>query len=262
MSADENTGQTSLEPFQRQPGGVFITAGMQLRIPSLTLSLDGEIQSSMEVHVSFDVCPSWLDIARRHFLDADVSRQQLVSAWQTPDDERVRVALENEFESSMQAIISAAIAMDAFYASVKERIEIPQTVREAWKNKRTARHAQISEVLRLAFKISSESFETVKTGLKQLMKFRDNGVHPPVEHTAPIQHPVLQVGTEWRFIAFRVENAKAAVQLSLSIIAQLLNRPKANFPELVRYCEGVRPRVMPIVAAWEEQFGFLFSHGS
>ena len=30
---------------------------------------------------------------------------QLVSAWQTPDDERVRVALENEFESSMQAIM-------------------------------------------------------------------------------------------------------------------------------------------------------------
>jgi hypothetical protein len=158
----------------------------------------------------------------------------------------------------MQSMTAAAIALDAFYACVKERIEIPRETKDAWRKNRTARHAQVSEVLRLAFEIGPESFGLVRTAVKEIMCFRDLAVHPSGQHDAAIMHPVLKVGVEWRFVAFSSENAQKATSLSLSIIAQLLQRPKKNFSALVGYCKGCKARVDQIVAAWEEEFGLLW----
>jgi hypothetical protein len=130
----------------------------------------------------------------------------------------------------MQAITAAAIAMDAFYGCVKERIEIPQETRDIWRKNRTARHAHVSEVLRLAFRIGPKSFARLRTTVKEIMRFRDLAVHPSGEHDAPVLHPALKVGVEQRFVAFSSENAQQATSLAISIIAQLLQRVAPSEP--------------------------------
>jgi hypothetical protein len=54
--------------------GVLITRGMTVAIPAggFTLSIgdDGKLSSSVTVHVHYDVCPTWLELASRHLSDA------------------------------------------------------------------------------------------------------------------------------------------------------------------------------------------------
>jgi hypothetical protein len=131
-------------------------------------------------------------------------------------------------------------------------------MKDAWRKNRTARHAQISEVLRLAFDIGPESFDQLRTGIKEIIRFRDLAVHPSSKPKTPILHPALNAHVEWRFVAFSSDNAQKATSLSLGIIGQLLQRPKKRFPALVEYCEGCKTWVDPIVAAWESKLGLLW----
>src|SRR5689334_13262802 len=102
MGCEDNCSST---PFKRTPGGIFMTKGMGVRIPAggLVISLNPKIESKIELHVVFDVFPIWLDIAFRRLLEATSGRDKLVATWATADDERVSVALEYEFEASMQS---------------------------------------------------------------------------------------------------------------------------------------------------------------
>jgi hypothetical protein len=65
------------------------------------------------------------------------------------NDEIARV-LEAEFMASMQAVMAAAISMDAFYARVKEYVIIPSPTLDAWRQKGTARYKQVYETIRRA----------------------------------------------------------------------------------------------------------------
>jgi hypothetical protein len=70
--------------------GIFITRGMTIAIPKggLTISVDedGKVSSSMTVHVHYDVCPTWLDLAARHLSDARERKLLRVAAWNANDD--------------------------------------------------------------------------------------------------------------------------------------------------------------------------------
>ena len=53
-----------------------MTRGMGVKIPvgGLRISLNSEIETRLELHVMFDVCPTWLDIAFRRVLEAGTGR--------------------------------------------------------------------------------------------------------------------------------------------------------------------------------------------
>jgi hypothetical protein len=75
------------------------------------------------------------------------------------------------------------------------------------------------------------------------MRFRHLAIHPKGQHDEPVLHPVLKQGVEWRFVVFASENAKDAAGLAISVVAQMINRPKEAFPDLKSYCAGLRDRV-------------------
>jgi hypothetical protein len=52
--------------------------------------------------------------------------------------------------------MAAAIAIDAFYATIKNKTNIPEETFHIWKEKKTARHTQIAEVLRQAFFLAAK----------------------------------------------------------------------------------------------------------
>jgi hypothetical protein len=242
--------------------GVFITQGMQVSIPQFSIRIgpDGKIEAeTVTLHRGIDLCPYWLDIAYEHLLCTEKASKDLLDAKKAEDNERIANALRAEFIAGMQAIMASAIAIDAYYACVKERIEIPEDLTRTWREKRTARYKQIAELLRRAFPMSQKSAKQLREILKQNMGFRDKTIHPVSGTTAPALHPALNKVTDWRYVTFRYYNAKAIAGLTLSIIAQTAGQPhKDKFNAVRTYCETLMSRVEPLLKRWDARYGKLF----
>src|ERR1700754_2432621 len=137
--------------------GVFVSKGVNVRIPAggLRISIDpsGRLQRSFRLHLHFDVVPSWTALALRHLADAHNDKFARERAWSAEVEDDKGSTLECEFQSSMQAIMSSAIALDAFYAVLQDRMKIDQALRDKWRANRTPRYAQMSEVIRMAFQL-------------------------------------------------------------------------------------------------------------
>lgn len=221
---------------------------MTIAIPHLSFGVteQGEPRGEITFHVHFDVCPTWLEIAARHLNDAKLRHAERVTAWQHPDQDARATALEREFESSMQAVMAAAIAIDAFYAVIRKRIAVPDSLIATWREKRTPRYSQVAEVLRLAFGLNARMQQPLRQNIREIYKLRDLAAHPSGNIEAPIFHPELAVGVEWRFVYFRYQNAKLAVQSAVQMLAELVtSAPPAN-PQVQQYTETVRPKLQPL----------------
>src|SRR4051812_38757145 len=91
--------------------------------------------------------------------------------------------LEQEFEASMQAIMAAAIAVDAFYAIIQNHLQLPSSLIAVWKSKRTPRYAQITELLRRAFLLEAKKASVLR---RIFYPLRDLPVHPSGKVDRPI----------------------------------------------------------------------------
>src|SRR3569833_2555430 len=96
--------------------GIYITKGMSVTIHSFSIRIreDGEIESDpITLHVRFDVCHSWIQIAKRH-LDAALSaRANRDIAWQGTDENAKAQALGGGGGAAGRAGGAAAGAGDA-----------------------------------------------------------------------------------------------------------------------------------------------------
>lgn len=242
--------------------GVFVTKGMNISIPhfSIRISDDGKLEADPVIlHTGIDLCPYWLSIAYDHLLATEKANDNLMQAKDIQNDEQIGEALHAEFTSGMQAIMASGISIDAYYANVKECINIPDEIVKAWRKNSTARHEQIAEVLRRAFKLKKESTKNLKEVLKQNFHYRDLTVHPPAGTTLPGHHPELNKVTDWRFVTFRYYNAKSIVGLSISLIAQTVNKKEKNKSDKLKtYCETLAGNLESLVIRWEEHFGKLY----
>ena len=247
-----------------QSRGLYISRGMTLRLSPGGLKIRIGEDGSLEVvegpafEVSLDTHSYWLEIAWLHLVGAQLAHQKLLTVWNASDEKKKGRALEAEFAASLQCMVAVAVALDAFYAAVRSHITIPQAMLTSWREKRTARHAQIAEVLRRGFRIGPKTNALVRNGLKELFAWRDRSVHPGAEAARPIAYPELGVGTEWRLVAYRHENAQRAMAFGLSLIAQLLAAPKPGLLGIARYCEGALPQVLRMVRKWERRYGQLY----
>jgi hypothetical protein len=242
--------------------GVFITKGMRISIPEFSIQMAPEgwfNVGAILIHTGIDLCPYWLEIAYEHLLRTEKADTDLQRAKEAKNDEKIAAALQAEFTAGMQAIMASGIAIDAYYACVKELINIPRELTQAWRTSGTARYRQIAEVLKRAFPMSQESAKQLREILKQNIGFRDKAVHPPSGTEAPLLHPELNRLTDWRYVTFRYYNAKNIVGLTLSVIAQTASRPHKNkFETLSPYCKALMLRVTPLLDRWAEHYGKLF----
>jgi hypothetical protein len=123
---------------------------------------DGEMKSDLTVHVHFDVVPTWLELARRHLADAKLRQVERIAAWAATDEQAKAAALEREFEASMQATMAAVIAMDAFYAAIRKKADVPDELVEIWRKNKTPRDAQIGETLKVASGLKGSGFDALR----------------------------------------------------------------------------------------------------
>ena len=226
---------------------VFVSRAMPVADPEagsvVPLGEHSKSSGNRPLHGSFDVCPTWLEFALRHLSDAQVAQGARVAAWRAADDNSKAGALEWEFEASMQAIMASAIAVDAFCAAVQSRLPLPQSLVEHWRDKRTPRHTQISEVLRIAFSLTATEEGNLQRNLGEIFRFRDLAVDPSDKSDTPILHPGLQVGVAWRFAYFQCENALLIVKVTLRLIWQLVASGKPKMADVQMYIDALRPKL-------------------
>lgn len=224
--------------------GVFITKGMTVGIPpgglKLGIGADGRPTGQLELHVRFDVCPTWVALALRHVDEARRGREARIIAWSGDDESAKGASLETEFESSMQAVMAAAIAIDAFYSMIQPHVRIPEATVETWRTKRTARYSQVAEVIRRGFGLKRIGVQRLRQNLKEIYRLRDLAVHPSGRIEAPVLHPDLDVGVEWRFVYFRADNAELVVNAATWTLWELSHSGRPDNPEIRRYVDGLR----------------------
>ncbi|MGK2963755.1 MAG: hypothetical protein ACSLFK_16665 [Gemmatimonadaceae bacterium] len=245
--------------------GVMINRGTQFSISGIriTVSADGNLDAgSPTFSLSLDLTSYWLEIAVSQFRDAEKHHHALLAASRSDDNDGVSRSMEAECKASMQAFAAAAIALDAFYAAVKDRTPIPADLIAIWHAKGTARYKQITEVFRRAFRMGPRSAVHLRKRIREVFKWRDRAVHPQSARTQAVLYQELSVGTEWRFVAFMAENARHAVGSALSLIAQLLARPRKEHSDLVAFCGPALTNIQPTIDAWEATFGELFDHAA
>lgn len=230
--------------------GVFISRGMTLAVPpgGITVSLgpEGFQASDLKLHVHFDVCPTWCELAVAHCAEAKSRGISRAVAWSGTNENKKGETLEREFEASMQAIMAAAIAVDAFYAVVQPHVTVPENLLRAWRDKRTARYIQITEILRRGFRLKKQGTQVLKQNLKELFRYRDLAVHPSGKIGEPILHPELDVGVEWRFAYYRAANAEALVNVATAMIWDLAHNGKPANDGVGKYMDSLKPRLASI----------------
>jgi len=245
--------------------GIMINRGTQFSISNITLSVaaDGQIDAGEPTFsLSLDLTSYWLEIAASQFHIAAKHHEELLAAAQADDKDTLSKSMEAECKASMQAFAAAAIALDAFYAATRDRCGIPPELLAIWRKKGTARYKQITEVFRRAFRVGPRSAVRLRKDIHEIFRWRDRTVHPQSARTQAVLYQELSVGTEWRFVAFRAVNARLVVGAALSIVAQLLARPRKEYAELVEFCGPALTNVQPTVDAWEAQFGPLWDRNA
>jgi hypothetical protein len=244
------------------PPGLFITKGMNVSINrfSITINHNGEFENNeMIVQTGLDMCPYWLNIAYKQLLITKKINKQLLDKKEILQEESIGRLLEKEFMHGMQAIMAACIAIDAYYASVKNYANIPKEVSKNWKKNGTARYKQIAETLKTTFSIPQATFLKIREVLRQCFELRDRAVHPKTGTDKPVLHPEANIISDWRYSAFRYENAKAVVGHALSIIYQTaIQDKKGRCVELKKTCEKQKKEIEPILTKWVEKYGNLF----
>jgi hypothetical protein len=227
--------------------GVFVTKGMTVGVPpgGLTVSMGpgGELDAQLVLQVRFDVCPTWVELALRHLEDAVKGREERIAAWAKDDPEQKAATLEREFEASMQAVMAAAIAVDAFYAMIQPHVKLPTGTAERWRTKRTARYVQVTEVIRRGFKIRQAAIVELRKSLKEIYRVRDMAVHPSGRIEMAVVHPELDVGVEWRFALFRSQNAEAIVNGATWLLWQLASTVEPRQDGVRTYVSGLRTKL-------------------
>ena len=238
--------------------GMLLTNGSRLTLSNFSISVgaDGSVSSPMTPLVSLDMSPHWLEIAIDRLMDADAARAQLLLLAGT-DDTLLGERLEAEAKAAMQAVAAAGIALDAFYAQVKEFVTIPSKLQQAWRENGTGRYKQMNEVFRHGFVYSPSDATRVRANLKVIVDARGWVVHPAAKARNPARHPVVGVLTEWRLVFFRSENARLLVGEALRIIKTSLEAPRADLPKLAGYCGPALRRIQATVDRWVSIYGAI-----
>lgn len=241
---------------------LFITKGMHLDVSSFSISIDENGQITSEgptIHSGLDMCPYWLEIAYVHLLKSEIIHNKLQSALNDNNASLMGELLQEEFVSGMQVIMASCIAIDSYYASIKDFANIPAELACKWRTKRTARHKQIAETLKRVFVMPQNMFMQIRELLKQSFNLRDKAVHPEYGTDLPVLYPEINKITDWRYSAFRYSNAKAVAGNSLSLIFQTAKQKIGSEKQpLKTYCGNLVIKLEPTYIKWVASYGELF----
>ena len=231
--------------------GLFVTKSTQISFPpdGLTICTDenGQVHAELRPHICFDTCPTWVSLAFCHAQKAREAASERLLAWETGSDDKKASTIEREFEESIQAIVAAATAIEAFYAKIKTFIQPPSDSQNKSQPNRTPRYKRVAEVLRRGFNLPPAGVATLRSHLKVIYEYRNLTVHPQANQKEPLKHPELGEFVEWRFIYFCATYTIRVVNIATGIICDLTHHGKPKNDAMKQYLIALRSQLLKIL---------------
>ncbi len=207
--------------------GVLVFEGMKFGFleGDLTKSIgeNGDLNSEAILTTSYNVLPIWLRIAHDNVSLAKAAFEALTNQW-NDDPELQKSLLLAELSPSVQTFVACGIAFDALYEQLRPFAKISDEDIKAWKKNKTPRSAQIIEITRRVYKIQGVHLKEIKKVVKETTALRDNAVHPNHALKRTMERPDIPVGVDWRFCAYRYENASTCYSNAIDILLYLYEK--------------------------------------
>ncbi|HLS18547.1 MAG TPA: hypothetical protein VK090_01955 [Paracoccaceae bacterium] len=218
---------------------IFIMDGMTfaLREARLRDGTDDKPILDVKFEIAYDACIAWARIALRHRCDAvkAMNRRRHIWADASAAGRNKGESLEEEFQSSMQAVVAAATCLDAFYDHILPLSPICDDTKKLWRQNRTSRAKQVSEVVRTTFKIPQNQMKTSRNTIINLYRLRDSSLHPSSTPQPAFEHPELDIATDWRIAAFRGDVADLLVCQIVGLLWDLTRYSRSSCKRLTDF---------------------------
>jgi len=208
---------------------------------SITVTDEGTLEHKLVLATAYNVLPIWVHIASRQLSLSREASEAVTKGWGTNDDQN-RQLLMAELGSSLQVIVACGIALDALYDQLKPFAQLTDQDVEAWKKNRTGRGTQIADVIRRVFRLENALTKQFRQNVETITKYRDLAVHPSFELKQACNRPDIPSGVDWKFSAYRFENARKCYKATLEMLVCLIGRKaKAREvnEEMERVCEAL-----------------------
>lgn len=244
-----------------KPGGIRWFGGGDFRIANLALKVGDDGTASLDevrVELRTDMWPYWLEEAIDAAVLASGFAEQIPALVEQrdaaedpkPTEHEIDQLVFGELKASMRAITSSAFAIDAFYASVKERSpQHPDA--DKWRQRRTAREKQVTETFRYHLRIRKDAVEEIKRRVSEIFRFRDCAVHPGAKFQQPEYRDDINLLVDWHFVAFRRANAIGATALTVGLLDSLVAALDRGSDELKTMKQHARQKMDEILDACE-----------
>jgi hypothetical protein len=210
---------------------VLIFEGMKVGIlpGDFTIHVDdaGQTHSNLILSTSFNVLPLLLRIAHDNIFLSHQANKNVKDDW-NDDPENQKILLIKELTVSMQVFIACGIALDSLYSQLKPFANLSHTEIETWKNNKTKRSAQIFQVIRRVYKLNNEISKAFNTNIDSIIDFRDKAVHPDNSIKRSCTRPDIPVGVDWRFSAYRYDNAAICYRRTMEMLIYLYEIKSKN----------------------------------
>jgi len=248
---------------KKQSRGVWNVGG-DLKVSNLSFafSLDGSpvAQSPVTVELRTDMWPFWLEEAVDAAALASKTEAEIppvadrVDAGDEAAQEELQVLVGRELRASMRAITASAFAIDAFYATVKERGG-PHPDEATWQQHRTARKRRISETLRYHLVKDNATAKNLKSVVAQVFMCRDWAVHMAAKYRPPSYREDVNAAMDWHFSVFRGKDAIMATVITLRIMDILVAALGQGAGELPDSKPVARQRLNGVLNTWDSVIG-------
>lgn len=232
---------------QNDVSGILVFKGMKVGFLegdfTIGVTEEGQLESKAILSTSYNVLPLWLRIARDNVNIAKTAFDAISSHWHSDPDAQKKLLLA-ELSPAIQTIVACGIAYDALYEQIRPFSKITPAEIASWKKNRTSRASQISEVIRRVYKLSNAESKRLLHMVTQTTRLRDLAVHPSDELKQSRNRPDLPISLDWRFCAYRYENALNCYN---NIMGALIFLRDKTSPE-----EGANANMENIFASLEE----------
>jgi hypothetical protein len=204
--------------------GMRVVKGTQVRIGAGGLVIHADEKSpTVLFQTRLSVAWQWFEIAISNLRICKNSYDEFIQDLQQNAPGKVDDPLWRSCSAGMQAVIAVAFALDGIYAEVKQQFPLPVELTTKWKEKKTARYAQIAETSRRTFRIPGENAKMLRTMLRSIFNLRDKAVHPPADFSLPVPFGNSGVIVDTTLAAFQYDGVRGVVGFGFSILRMIEN---------------------------------------